>query len=90
MWYTSSSGKIELQLTMRQAQQGSHPGQCDGDIAALLTVRSIARQIDKFTPGTIADELLEYGAWDEVDLSDHAQNRARLLWIACGDIVEGA
>lgn len=27
--------------------------------------------------------------WDEIELAYHAQNLQRLLWIACGDIVNG-
>lgn len=89
-WFTSSSGKIELQLTIEQAKLGSHKGQCDYDINELLTVPEIVVQLDKYSPELIANELYEYGAWSTSDLQDIAQNRARLLWIACGDIVENA
>ena len=88
MWFTTSSGRIEFQLTKKQAAIGSHQGQCDQDIEYLLTIPAIKRQIDKLDPALIARELSEYGAWDDEELKDSEQNKRRLLWIACGDIVE--
>jgi hypothetical protein len=31
LWFTSSSGRIELQMTMEQAKSASHSGECDDD-----------------------------------------------------------
>ena len=90
MHFTSSSGKIELNITKEQALQGSHSGSCDADIAELRTVPSIRRQLDKLKPEIVAAELSEYGAWDDEELQDHDKNLSRLLWIACGDISENA
>ena len=89
MWYTSSSGRIELKLTKWQAHIGSHQGRCDADIVYLRTIPAIRRQLGKLDVGKLAEELKEYGAWDETELADHEQNLNRILWIACGDIVEG-
>ena len=88
MWYTSGSGLIELQLTKQQAATGSHSGSCDNDIAYLRQLPAIKRQLAKLEPETLAKELKEYGAWDEIELQDHDQNLTRILWIACGDIAE--
>lgn len=79
--------RFELNITKEQAKIGSHQGKCDDDIAYLLTLPQIARQFKKISPADIAAELKEYGAWDETELSDHEANKARILWIACGDIV---
>ena len=89
MWYSSSSGRIELQLTLSQAQSASHSGQCDADVLALSKVPSIARQLAKIDPEVLRSELREYGAWDAKELADHDQNIQRILWIAAGDIKEG-
>ena len=89
MWWTESLGRIELQLTKAQAHTGSHQGQCDADIAELRLVPAIRRQLDKLSPPLVAECLREYGAWDAEELADHDANLSRLLWIACGDIVEG-
>jgi len=88
MYYTSGSGRIELQITKKQAGIGSHSGQCDNDIAYLRTLPAIKRQLAKLDPDTLKKELSEYGAWDDEQLNDHDENLTRILWIACGDIQE--
>lgn len=90
MWFTSSSGQIELKMTMEQAKSASHQGQCDADVAELARVPAIKRQLDAIDPATLASELKEYGAWDDAELADHAQNLQRILWLAAGNIVEEA
>jgi hypothetical protein len=42
----------------------------------------------KLKPDVVVRVLKDYGAWDDDDLSNHDDNLDRLLWIACGDIVE--
>jgi hypothetical protein len=90
MWFTSSCGRVELQMTMTmtQARIGSHSGPCDADIRYLSQLPTIARQLRKINPEDLRKELKGYGAWDDKELSDHAQNLQRILWIACGDITE--
>ena len=87
-YYCSSCGRIELEIKLSDAEIGYHSGSCDSDIADLLTVPYIANQLATIPPELIANELSGFGAWDSVELKDQAENRARLLWIACGDIVE--
>ena len=89
MYWTESLGRIELQITKKQAQSCSHPGQCDSYVEALKLNPSIARQLKKLDPGIVAACLKEYGAWNELELSDHKENLTRLLWCACCDISEG-
>jgi hypothetical protein len=89
MYWTESLGRIELQITKKQAASCSHPGQCDSDVEALMQNPSIARQLKKLDPGIVAACLKEYGAWNELELSDHKENLTRLLWCACCDISEG-
>jgi hypothetical protein len=55
---------------------------------ALSQNRKIRRQLERIDPEVLRKELREYGAWDDEDLADHAQNLQRILWIAAGDIVE--
>lgn len=88
MWWTESLGRIELQITLRQAQSCSHPGDCEADVLALRQVPAIRRQLDKLEPKVVADALREYGAWDDKELADHDHNLTRLLWIAANDITE--
>ena len=88
LWFTTGSGKIELKISLSDAKSASHQGQCDADVLALSKVPYIAEQLAQIDPQTLRDELREHGAWDSDELADHDQNLQRLLWIACGDIVE--
>jgi hypothetical protein len=75
-------------MTLEQARAASHQGQCDLDVLELSRHPVIARQLAAIKPETLVAELREYGAWDDDELSDHAQNLQRLLWLMAGDIVE--
>jgi len=88
MLWTDSYGLIDLNITKAQAHTGYHQGQCDSDIQVLRGVPAIKKQLDKLNPDTVVRVLKDYGAWDADDLSDHNDNLDRLLWIACGDIVD--
>ena len=88
--WSSGSGRIELNLNPEAAARGYHPGPCDDDIAALMHNPAIAGQLAALDPAIVASELREYGAWDSEELSNHADNLMRLLWIACADLVEAA
>jgi hypothetical protein len=87
-YWSSSSGTIELALTLDQASKGYHQGQCDADIAELRTDPQIAEQLDALAPATVREILKECGAWNDAELLDHGTNLDRLLWIACADLVE--
>lgn len=88
MWWTSSCGRIELEMTLKQAQACTHPGPCDMDVAELSRTPKIRRQLAKVDRTVLANELRGYGAWDEHELADHDENLQRLLWLAAGDIAE--
>ena len=88
MWYTSSCGRVEFEITKEQAYSGSHSGPCDADIAALRTVPKIRRQLNKINSEVLKEELRGYGAWDDNELLDHNLNLDRILWLACNDIVD--
>jgi hypothetical protein len=88
-WWTNSSGLITLNISKADAAGASHQGRCDDDVDALSRKPSIARQLAKIDPDTLKADLREYGAWDDDDLSDHDANLQRVLWLACGDIVDG-
>lgn len=83
MWWTSSCGGIELQITKAQAATCSHAGDCSLDVKALSQVPKIRRQLAKLWPCAVRNELREYGAWSSEELSDHDANLQRLLWLAC-------
>ena len=87
-WFSTGSGRIELEMTVEQAASVSHSGPCDDDVVALSEVPEIKKQLDKIDTELLKNELSEYGAWDDTELSDHNQNIQRILWIAGCDIDE--
>ena len=86
MWWSDGSGRIELEMTLKQARSASHPGPCDADVTALAKVPKIARQLKKINPEQLRATLKEYGAYEEKELANHDENLERILWIAAGDI----
>lgn len=90
IWWSCGSGYTELAITRADARQGYHQGQCDADIAELRKVPYIAKQLAKLDPERVrktVDEMFVDATPEE--LADHSANLDRLLWIACGDIVDG-
>ena len=87
-YYSSSCGRIELSIKLSDAEKGYHSGSCDSDIADLLTVPYIANQLSAIPPELLAAELEGFGAWNSLELADYEENKSRLLWIACGDIID--
>lgn len=87
-YFSSSSGRIELAMTLEQAEGASHQGSCDDDVRALSKRPEIAKQLAEIDPALLVRELKEYGAWEADELADHDQNLQRILWLAAGDIEE--
>jgi hypothetical protein len=88
--WSDSHGFIELDIDLEDAATGYHMGQCDDDIDALRQVPYIAKQLSELSADVVANVLREYGAWSAEDLANHDDNLSRLLWIACGDILDNS
>lgn len=89
-WLAPSSGTFSLCMSLEDAHDASHVGQCDEDVRALSERPDIAAQLAVIDADVLRAELSEYGAWDDEQLADHAQNLQRILWLAAGDIAEDA
>jgi len=85
-WWTSSSGRIELEIPLEVAASINHSGPADADVAAARKIPFIAEQLDKIDQDTLAAELKEYGAWDDEELADREASLDRLLWVAACDV----
>ncbi len=85
-WQAGSGRPLTLTLTDEQVEHMTHSGDCQADVEAHLP--HLADQVAKWDPATLADELREYGAWDDEQLADHAANVERMVWIAAGDVKE--
>ena len=80
--------RFVISMSLEQALHASHPGPCDQDVTELLEDGNIIKQLDFIGSHAIRNELEEYGAWDDNELANAEDNRARIIWIAAGDIRE--
>ena len=87
-FWVSSCGRVELNISRDQAARGYHSGDCAADIAALMQESEISGQLLALDPPLVAGILQEYGGWTPAELSNDADNLERLLWIACGDLID--
>ncbi len=63
---------------------------CSGGGDATEAVTYWANQIDltHISDEALVDELSEYGAWSDDELSDRDENELRIVWIGACDIAE--
>jgi len=80
--------RFDIEMTMEQARDCSHPGDCSQDVEELIDNPDIVKQIERIGANAIREELAEYGAWDDEELTSDAENVLRILWIAASNIVE--
>ena len=73
---------FEFQMSDEAVADCQHQGQCDADVAYWVEKIDLSR----ISPKAIADELREYGAWDDEELADELENKKRIIWIAAGNI----
>lgn len=86
VWWGSGCGRIELLISRYLAENTATPG--DNLPMVQVAVRELQDQLDKLDPKLVANELREYGAWEDEELTDHERNLERLVWLACWDLVE--
>jgi len=80
--------RFTLHIKKADALYASHAGNCDQEVADLVSFRTIAEQLDAIGTDLIRAELNEYGAWDDTELADDEQNKHRIVWLACCNIKE--
>lgn len=80
--------RFTIELTLDDAKTGRHQGRCDDDIAWLRTQERVQAELERIPADDLRAELKEYGAWDKQELADHDANLDRILWLACGNIIE--
>ena len=86
--YHALFNRFQLIMTLCEAKECSHIGDCEKDVRALLSTPEMQKQFSKLAVNDIRQELQEYGAWTEEELKDVEMNQVRLLWIAACNIWE--
>jgi hypothetical protein len=79
---------VAIDISIEDAEQCSHMGDCAMDVNALMREPYIRKQLDGVDVEKLKKELKDYGAWSDQELDDHKANLQRILWLACGNIVE--
>lgn len=87
-YWSSSDGSLQLEISLEDAESGYHTGQCDDDIEGLRKLPHIRSQVFNWDEDDVREELINYG-YDPNDLENSYDNESRLLWLACGSIVDG-
>lgn len=82
-YFDGLTGERVVTMTLAQAQQCSHVGQCILDIREVLP-----RVVWHVNEQQIRRLLLDTGAWDISELSILTTNKERLLWVAACSIRE--
>ena len=80
--------RFTLDIPEHVALKCSHPGPCDDDVEQALLNPQVDAELSRIPASDIRNELAEYGAWDDEELSDDLANRRRILWIASSNIRE--
>lgn len=82
--YFNYIGSIELPVYIIDMMPLSGPA--DTAIAHMRTMPEVISELSEIDVNDLKKELKEYGAWNELELSNHDDNLSRILWIACGNI----
>lgn len=78
----------EIKIFTKDVKNVCHSGDNEPAVNDLMNKPYIKKQLHSLDKEKIKKELKEYGAWDEIELSDHKNNLMRLLWLAAWDIYE--
>ena len=71
----TSFNNLEIEMTLKQAESCSKPGQdAEPDVLVLMQDPKIRRQRKRIDPELIRQELSEYGCYSEEELADTASD----------------
>lgn len=83
-YYSFSNYGIDLALTKKDAHLINQSGDASNRVDLVVKKPYVKKQLAKLDAELIAKELKEYGAWDDEELKDHAENLTRFVWVmAC-------
>ncbi len=84
----ASLNYFDLYFTRKDVDSMPLSGACDDTVKAIAKKPYIIRQFAAIDNGVLTKELIEYGAWDGIELQDKQANIERIIWISCSDIKE--
>ena len=84
LWFIGNY--CEIGLTREDVETICVSGSNDLPVQTILKKPYVKRQLKLIGSGTLIKELEHYGAWDDVELQDHAANCARFVWLSAWSI----
>jgi len=84
----ASFNYFDLYFTRKDVDSMPLSGACDDTVDVIANKPYIIRQFNAIDNSKLIKELIEYGAWDEIELQDKQANIERIIWLACSDIKE--
>ena len=78
-----------IKLSQAQAESAACGEWNAPSVGKLMAAPSIASQMRRILSDKVAEELEEYGIWTlcEVRQASKAENRLKLLWVVCQDVI---
>ena len=87
-WDQCNGNDIRIDMTEEVVNSMPRIGNCEEATLTISQLPEIKEQTDEWGKDNLREELMEYGAWDDEELKDHAQNIQRMLWMICGDLLD--
>ena len=84
----ASLNYFDLYFTRQDVDSMPLSGDCNDTVNVISNKPYIVRQLNAIDNSVLIKELIEYGAWDEIELQDKRANIERIIWIGCSDIKE--
>jgi len=90
LYLVSFGSSYETVFRLTESQIDSIPLQGDADYFVSALLRQIPDPCEtEKDRANLASDLRQCGAWNDEELSEHAENLKRALWLACLDAQEG-
>ena len=84
----SGDGTIEIPITGKLIKEICTSGSNDGAVEKACKHWRVKEKLAQYTDEELAEELSEYGAWDEDELKSRKDNEARIVWALAWDVFD--
>lgn len=84
----SGSGTIEIPITGKLIKEICTIGSNDAAVEKACKHWRVKEKLAQYTDEELAEELSEYGAWDEDELKNRKDNEARIVWSLAWDVFD--
>lgn len=79
---------VELEIPKFLVESIPMSGSADNAIEEIVNDEVLKPFLQDIDKDALVKELMDYGAWDEVELRDHKENLKRFIWVKGLDYLE--